>query len=90
VIRTIPEIGHNKTFVNIFPEIDQERFSLEEGRKEKNSMPLNIIVPKEIFKTETGEAMVRSSKYYIPTETTVKDYILLGDLHARFTHREFR
>ena len=51
-------------------------------------MLLNIIVPKEIFKTETGELMVWSSKHYVPIETTVKDYILLGDLHARFTHRE--
>jgi hypothetical protein len=53
-------------------------------------MLLNIIVPKEIFKTETGELMVWSSKHYVPIETTVKDYILLGDLHVRFTHREER
>jgi hypothetical protein len=53
-------------------------------------MLLNIIVPKEIFKTETGELMVWSSKHYVPVETTVKDYILLGDLHARFTRREAR
>ena len=53
-------------------------------------MLLNIIVPKEIFKTETGELMVGSSKHYVPIETTVKDYILMGDLHARFTHREER
>jgi hypothetical protein len=90
VIRTIPEKGHDKISVNIWSEKDKERFRIEEGRKEANLMLLNIIVPKEIFKTETGELMVWSSKHYIPVETTVKDYILLGDLHARFTHMETR
>ena len=90
VIRTIPEKGHDKISVNIWPEKDKENFRIEEGRKEANLMLLNIIVPKEIFKTETGELMVWSSKHYIPVETTVKDYILLGDLHARFTHMEVR
>lgn len=90
IIRTIPEKGHDKISVHIWPEQDQERFRIEEGRREKNAMLLNIIVPKEIFKTETGELMVWSSKHYIPTETTVKDYILLGDLHAHFTRREAR
>jgi hypothetical protein len=56
--------------------------------KKGDEMLLNIIVPKEIFKTETGKLMVWSSKHYVPIETTIKDYILLGDLHARFTHRE--
>ncbi|MBC8286020.1 MAG: DUF3108 domain-containing protein [Nitrospinae bacterium] len=88
VIRTIPEKGHDEISVHIRTEQDQEHFRIEEGRREKNAMLLNIIVPKEIFKTETGELMVWSSKHYIPTETTVKDYILLGDLHARFTRRE--
>ena len=90
VIRTIPEKGHDKISVNIWSEKDKELFRIEEGRKEANLMLLNIIVPKEIFKTETGELMVWSSKHYIPVETTVKDYILLGDLHARFTHMEVR
>ena len=90
VIRTIPEKGHDKISVNIWSEKDKEHFRIEEGRKEANLMLLNIIVPKEIFKTETGELMVWSSRHYIPVETTVKDYILLGDLHARFTHMEVR
>ncbi len=48
----------------------------------------NIIVPKEIFKTETGELMVWTSKHYVPIETIIENRILMGDLHARFTHRE--
>jgi hypothetical protein len=71
-------------------EQDQEKFRLEEKRKKGDEMLLNIIVQKEIFKTKTGELMVWSSKHYVPIETTVKDYILLGDLHARFTQREKR
>ncbi len=88
IIRTIPQKGHDEIFVHIWSEKDQERFRVEEGRKKRDGILLNIIVPKEIFKTETGELMVWSSKHYIPLETTIKDYILLGDLHARFTHRE--
>ena len=53
-------------------------------------MLLNIIVQKEIFKTEREELMVWSSKHYVPIETIIKNYILLGDLHDRFTHREER
>ncbi len=89
-IKTIPEKGHDEISVHIWSEQDQEKFRLEEERKKGDEMLLNIIVPKEIFKTETGELMVWSSRHYVPIETTVKDYILLGDLHARFTHREAR
>ena len=60
-----------------------------EGEREKrDELLFNIIVPKEIFKTETGELRAWISKHYVPVETTVKDYILLGDLHAKFTRRE--
>ena len=90
IIKTIPEKGHGEISVHILSEHDQEKFRLEEEREKGDEMLLNIIVPKEIFKTETGELMVSSSKNYVPVGTTVKDYILLGDLHARFTHREAR
>jgi hypothetical protein len=56
--------------------------------RKKDKPLLNIIVPKEILLSETGELMVWSFTHYIPIETTAKDYILLGDLHAKFTHRE--
>jgi hypothetical protein len=69
-------------------EYDQEKFRLEEERKKGYEILLNIIVPKEIFKTETGELMVWSSKHYVPIQTTVKDYLLSGFLLVRFTHRE--
>jgi hypothetical protein len=71
-------------------EHDQGKFRLEEEREKGDEMLLNIIVPKEIFKTKRGELMVWSSKHYVPIETNVKDYILLSDLHARFTYKEER
>ena len=87
-IKTIPEKGHDEISVHISSEKDEEAFRAIEGREKKDELLLNIIVPKEIFKSKTGELMVWSSTHYIPVETTVKDYILLGDLHAIFTRRE--
>ncbi len=87
-IKTIPEKGHDEISVKISSEQEEEVFRTQEGREKKDELLLNIIVPKEIFQSETGELMVWSSTHYIPVETTVKDYILLGDLHAKFTHRE--
>ncbi len=89
-IRTIPEKGHDEISVYVFPELEQEKFRVEEERAKRNELLINIIVPKEIFKSKTGELMVWVSKHYVPVETTVKDYILLGDLHARFIRRETR
>jgi len=50
---------------------------------------LKATIPKEIFRTETGELLFWSSEYLIPLEITVKDYILFGDLHAKLNHRIF-
>jgi hypothetical protein len=87
-IKTIPEKGHDEISVHIWSGQDQEKFRIEEEREKKDEFLVNINVPKEIFKSKTGELMVWTSKHYVPVETIVKDYILLGDLHARFTHRE--
>ncbi|HIE42344.1 MAG TPA: hypothetical protein EYP95_03790 [Nitrospinaceae bacterium] len=59
-------------------------------RRGKDELLFNIILPKEILKTETGELKTWISKHYLPVEITVKDYILQVDLHARFTHREVK
>ena len=87
-IKTIPEKGHDEISVHISSEQEEEFFRTAEGREKKDELLLNIIVPKEIFQSKTGELMVWSSTHFIPVETTVKDYILLGDLHAIFTHRK--
>ena len=85
-IKTIPEKGHDEISVHISSE--QEVFRAGAGREKKDELLLNITVPKEIFQSKTGKLMVWSSTHYIPVEITVKDYILLGDLHAKFTHRK--
>ena len=87
-IKTIPEKGHDEISVHISSEQEEEVFRAAKGREKKDELLLNIIVPKEIFQSTTGELMVWSSTHFIPVETTVKDYILLGDLHAIFTHRK--
>ncbi len=88
IIKTIPEKGHSEISVHILQETDQERIRAEEKRDKRDDLLLDVIVPKEIFKTKTGKITFWSSKHFIPIETTIKDYILLGDLHARFTSRE--
>ena len=90
IIKTIPEKGHSEISVHILQETDQERIRAEEKRDKQDDLLLDVIVPKEIFKTTTGKITFWSSKHFIPIETTIKDYILLGDLHARFTHREVK
>jgi len=87
-IKTVPEKGHDEISVHIWSEQDQEQFRVAEEREKNDELLFNIIVPKEIFKTKTGELQAWISKHYVPIETTVRDYILLGDLHARFTRRE--
>ena len=87
-IKTIPEKGHGEISVHISSEQEEEVFRAGAGREKKDELLLNITVPKEIFQSKTGKLMVWSSTHYIPVEITVKDYILLGDLHAKFTHRK--
>jgi hypothetical protein len=87
-IKTIPEKGHDEISVHIWSKKDQEQFRIEEDREKREELLINIVVPKEIFKSESGELMVWTSKHFLPVETIVKDYILLGDLHARFKRRE--
>lgn len=88
VINTIPEKGVETISVHIKNGEEEEATRKEEGRKRADELLLQVIIPKEIFKTENGELLFWSSKHYVPLETTVKDYILLGDLHAKFSRRE--
>jgi hypothetical protein len=76
-------------FLFVFHQSKRKKFSNPlKDEKKKDELLLNIIVPKKIFQSKTGELMVWSSTHFIPVETTVKDYILLGDLHAILTHRK--
>ena len=62
-----------KISVRISSEQEEEVFRSAEGREKKDEFLLNIIIPKEIFQSKTGELMVWSSTHFIPVETTVKD-----------------
>ena len=63
---------------------------LENNRTNDNEFLLKAIIPKEIFHTDNGELLFWSSEHLIPLETTVKDYILLGDLYAKLSNRIFK
>lgn len=86
-INTIPEKGVREISVLIKTEKEEETVRIQQVRKKAEEILLRVIIPKEVFKTKTGELLFWSSKNYIPLETTVLDYVLLGDLHARFVKR---
>ena len=88
-IYTIPDKGVDKIPVYINSEKEAEEYGKEYGRKKGDEMLLKAVIPKAIFKTETGELWFWISKHLLPLETTVKDYILLGDLHAVLVKREY-
>lgn len=66
-----------------------EKFRIEASRNKTEEFLIDVIVPKEIFKTKEGKLRFWTSKNYIPLSTTVKDYFLFGDLHAKLVKREF-
>jgi hypothetical protein len=88
-IPTLPEKGHKTLTVQIRTNEEEKEARLIENRPFADDFLLRVKIPKEIFKTENGEIFFWASKHYIPLETTVKDYILFGDLHAIFAKREF-
>jgi hypothetical protein len=88
-IPTLPEKGHKALTVQIQTNEEEKEARLIENRPFADDFLMRVVIPKEIFKTENGEIFFWSSKHYVPLETTVKDYILFGDLHALFNRREF-
>jgi len=87
-VKTIPEKGNNKILVHVREFEEENNIRIEQGRKPGNELLIDLLVPKNIFKTESGRLRFWSSKHLIPIESTVKDYILLGDLHAVLNKRE--
>jgi len=82
-IDTIPDLSMKSITTYISTEEEQEQFRIKENRAKNNEMLLKATIPKDVFKTETGELVFWTSNHYIPLETTIKDYILLGDLHGK-------
>ena len=88
-IYTIPEKDHNTISVQIKGDAERKKVQKKEGRRHIRELLMDVIIPKEIFKTKNGRLMFWASQNYIPLETTVKDYIFLGDLHAKFSRRVY-
>lgn len=86
-IFTIPEKGNNKILLKVMDEEETRKHREIEGKKISENWLLDIIVPKEVFITDSGKLSFWSSKHFIPLETTIKDYILLGDLTGEFRGR---
>ena len=93
-IDTVPEKSMKNITTYISTEKEQEpevssrsivQEVINENRVKNNEMLLKVTIPKDVFKTETGELVFWASSHYIPLETTIKDYLLLGDLHGKLT-----
>ena len=89
-IHTVPEKGADEIKVHIINRDEQSGFMSKNKRSNSEEFLLKAIIPKEIFNTDTGELLFWTSRHLIPLETTVKNYILFGDLHAKLNRRIFK
>lgn len=87
-IDTIPDQSMKDISVFILPEDQQEKIRTDQNRPKGDEYLLNVVIPKEVFKTDTGELLFWSSKHFIPLETKVLNYVLLGDLHVKLRERQ--
>ena len=90
-IDTIPDKSMKDISVYIKTDAERKKFNEDQRRKDvEDLLVLKVAVPKDVFKTETGELLFWSSKHFIPLETTIKNYVAFGDLHAKFDKRIYR
>ncbi len=87
-INTIPEKNTAQFKVHVLSAEEENTLRQIQDRPQADTHALRVTIPPEIFKTANGELKFWSSKHLIPIETTVEDYVLLGDLHARLNRRE--
>jgi hypothetical protein len=83
-INTIPEKSMKAIQVYIYTEKEKREIANNDALKPQNEYLMKIKIPKDVFKTKDGELIFWTSKHLIPLETTIKDYILLGDLSGQF------
>ncbi len=86
-IDTIPDKSMKDISVYILPDKEQEKIRKSQGRRKGDEYLLNVVIPKEVFKTDTGELLFWGSRHFIPLETKVLNYVLLGDLHVKLRER---
>ncbi len=86
-IDTIPDKSMKDISVHILSDKEQEKIREEQDRPKGDEYLLNVVIPKEIFKTDTGELLFWGSRHFVPLETKVLNYVLLGDLHVKLRKR---
>ncbi|QPJ63132.1 MAG: DUF3108 domain-containing protein [Candidatus Nitronauta litoralis] len=86
-IDTIPDKSMKDISVYILPEAEEKKIREEQDRPKGDEYLLNVVIPKEIFKTDTGELLFWGSRHFVPLETKVLNYVLLGDLHVKLSKR---
>lgn len=89
-ITTIPEKSMKAIQVYIHTEEEKREIANSGALKPQNEYLIKIKIPKDVFKTKDGELIFWTSPHLIPLETTVKNYILLGDLRGKFSGGVFR
>jgi hypothetical protein len=87
-VKTIPEKGNEEISVHVRGFEEENKIRMEQGRNSGDEFLIDLLVPKNIFKSSSGRLRFWSSRHLIPIESKVKDYILLGDLHALLKKRE--
>lgn len=87
-IDTIPDKSMKD--IRVYVHTDREKKHHSGNGDNQNEYLITITIPKDVFKTETGELVFWTSKHLVPLETTIKDYLLLGDLHGVFSGGVFR
>lgn len=87
-IKTIPEKGNDKFLVHVRGLEEENKVRKVQRRKLAKELLVDLLVPKQIFKTKSGRIRFWSSQHLIPIEFTIKDYILIGDLHSVLKKRE--
>jgi hypothetical protein len=87
-LKTIPEKGNEEISIHVQGLEEENKIRIEESRKSGKEFLIDLLVPKNIFKSKSGRLRFWSSRHLIPIESKVKDYILLGDLHAVLNKRE--
>jgi len=86
-IKTIPEKGQDEISIKVENTEKTNNAGKKEEKRPGDNLLIDILVPKNIFKTKSGRIQLWASSHYIPIESTVKDYIFLGDLRVHFKKR---
>jgi len=90
VINTIPDESMKDIKVYVHTNEEKKQLADNGNGGNPNHLLIKITIPKDVFKTKTGELVFWTSNHLIPLETTVKDYVLLGDLHGVFSGGVFK